>query len=293
MGEFTEEFFLISQFLNYKERKENGTLYNESDITPQRLILYYYLNSLDVDFNHIVSNFKEKYVFNENELENVANKQERVGLGVVYDYIRDKQYESLPSIYVILKLHQLLYSKVPYPEFGGKFRKTEACISDSDVKTTPPNEIPIEINNLTAQYQSLLEQGEKIKDEKRPDLLIEYINNCLDLKCRLIEIHPFPDGNGRTSRALVNLLFRRAGLPIVYIQTREKEEYIKAMDAAIRLGDKTAIRKFYYYKICDSIIELDMDEKVEEFKNEMALSKKENNGPIKAKTFNSRKNVIA
>lgn len=195
-----------------------------------------------------------------------------MGLGEVYDYIRDKKYESDPSIYVILKLHQLLYSKVPFPEFGGKFRKSEACIAGSDVRTTPPGEIFAEVSKLIPQYTALLEQGERIREEKRPDLLIEYINNCLDLKCRIIEIHPFCDGNGRTSRALVNLLFRSVGLPIVYIQAEEREEYIKAMDSAIRLEDKSAIRKFYYYKICDAIIELDMDEKVEEFKSEMGLN---------------------
>lgn len=267
-------YFIINEFLKYKERKENGVLYNETDKTPESLIQYYYLINLesgqDVDFNHITYYFKKKYLFNENEIEDVKNKLEREGLGEVYNYIRDKKYESLPNIYVILKLHQLLYSKVPYPEVGGKFRTSEACISNSDVRTSLPGNISKEISNLSTLYEALLEQGNLIKE--RPDLLIDYINNCIDLKCKLIEIHPFFDGNGRTSRALVNLLFRRVGLPIVYIKISEKGEYIKAMDSAIRLKDKNAIHKFYYYKICDSIFELDMNRKIADFQQEITES---------------------
>lgn len=262
------EKYIIESFLDYKERREDGTLYNEFDNTPQRLILFYYLNNDEVDFGHIVSNFKEKFVFNENELESVKTAEERDGVGVVYDYIRDKGYENFPSIYIILKLHSLLYSKCPYPEFGGKFRSADACISNSDVKTTAPGEISKEIAALNTEYLDLLKFGDMIKEEKRPDQLIEYINRCLDLKCRLVEIHPFPDGNGRTTRALVNMLFRKVDLPIVYVQKKEKDEYIKAMDRAIRLKDKSSIRKFYYYKICDSIIELDMDERVKQLAEE-------------------------
>lgn len=60
---------------------------------------------------------------------------------------------------------------------------------------------------------------------------------------------------------MVNLLFRKVNLPPVYVRNKEKAEYIEAMDRAIRLKDTKTIRKFYYYKICDSIIELDINER--------------------------------
>ena len=71
--------------------------------------------------------------------------------------------------------------------------------------------------------------------------LIEYINDCLKLKCRLIEIHPFTDGNGRTMRALVNLLFKIAGLPPVYVKRMERGKYLAAMGKAITDNDFSAI----------------------------------------------------
>lgn len=42
---------------------------------------------------------------------------------------------------------------------------------------------------------------------------------------RLTVIHPFADGNGRCSRAILNWIFRLKGLPPIYIKFPEKEEY--------------------------------------------------------------------
>lgn len=251
-------------FLDYERRKKAHKLYSKDDYIPQNLIKVYFKSPDHLDFSKIVSNFKRKYINNENELENVHNKEEREGLSAVYDYLRDNANKNCPNIYIILILHTLLYSKVPCPEFGGKFRQSSAFISNSDVKTAEPDKIPLEVSNLFTTYQNILNLAEEIVKTNAMDRLIEYIDHCVELKCKLIEIHPFVDGNGRTCRALVNLLFGKVNLPPIYVKMAEKEEYIEAMDRAIRLKDSTSIKKFYYYKICDSIVELDIKERVKQ-----------------------------
>lgn len=253
--------FIYELFLKYKERRSHNLLDNENENLPKNLMEAYFSDPNHAPFDRIVDKFKKKYVYNENEVENVHNLLERQGLDVIYDYIERKGYLTCPNIYIILQLHILLYSKVPYPEFGGKFRDVSACISGSDVKTVEPEEISLEISKLYTVYNDLLLLGDEIVSNERVDLLVKYINMCIDLKCRIVEIHPFVDGNGRTSRALLNLLFRRVNLPPVYINLAEKNQYIKAMDDAIRLKDKSHIRTLYYYKICDSIVELDLNER--------------------------------
>ena len=62
-------------------------------------------------------------------------------------------------------------------------------------------------------------------------------------------------------------MFKQVNLPPVYVQHKEKEEYIKAMDSAVRLGDYSSIQGFYYYKICDSIVELDFNKQIDELIN--------------------------
>lgn len=260
MGNLNVEL-IQALFEAYELRKKNKTLYSSNDSLPQSLITLYYDSEDRMDFNNIVSNFKKKYIYNENEMENIHTPSERDGLSVVYDYVKDGNNDYCPNVYVIMVLHSLLYSKVPYPEFGGKLRNATAFISNSDIQSTEPSKIPQEIAALYNEYDNLLKTSEIIKETNNSSLLMQYIDRCIELKCRLIEIHPFPDGNGRTMRGMLNLLFRKVNLPPVYIKNKEKAEYIEGMDRAIRQKDTTTIKKFYYYKICDSIIDLDIKER--------------------------------
>lgn len=48
----------------------------------------------------------------------------------------------------------------------------------------------------------------------------------------LVEIHPFNDGNGRTARLLMNLIFIRAGYPPVAVRPEDRPAYIRALQQA-------------------------------------------------------------
>ena len=52
------------------------------------------------------------------------------------------------------------------------------------------------------------------------------------------------------------------GLPPIYIREKERSEYHKAMNLVNNEGDFTDIKNFYRYKVCDSIVELDINERV-------------------------------
>lgn len=253
---------LISMlFKDYQNRKKENNLYSKDDFIPQNLIQIYFQTADHLPFDEIVDNFKKKYIYNENKIENVHEKEEQEGLGEVYDFIQSGKYNNCSNPFVILLIHKLLYSKCPYPEFGGAFRTAEAMIEGSDVKTSSPAFISNDIGTLFPQYNEILAMAKQINDEKKQDLVIPYIDKVLELKCRLVEIHPFGDGNGRTMRALVNIMFKMINLPPIYVEATEKKEYIQAMDQAIRTKDLASIKKFYYYKICDSIVELDINKR--------------------------------
>ncbi|MBQ8681986.1 MAG: Fic family protein [Bacilli bacterium] len=253
-------------FAKYKEIKKHSVKYNSYDFVPQNLIkLYYSSDNNRSDFSRIMKNFKKRYIEQESKLEGVHTVEEIDGLGVVYDYIRSDDWKMCPNIYILMMINLKLYSLTPYPEAGGKLRNANCILEGSGINAYPYNQISAAITELYPVFDQLLKRGEALNANASvdtEDMIIDYIDACLRLKCHLIEIHPFPDGNGRTTRALVNLLFKVAGLPPVYVRSTERKKYLKAMNKAIVEKDYSLINKFYYYKICDSILQLDVNERI-------------------------------
>lgn len=63
---------------------------------------------------------------------------------------------------------------------------------------------------------------------------------------RLVDIHPFNDGNGRVARLSMNLILIRAGYPPVAVRPEDRVEYIRALQVAqAGKGDETFNQLLY------------------------------------------------
>jgi Fic family protein len=118
----------------------------------------------------------------------------------------------------ILKLHELVLTNI-MDDFAGRLRSGMVRITGANF--TPPNAriVPELMDDLitytNAQYD-----------------LINIIHLATIFHHRLVWIHPFVDGNGRTARLAMNLLLMRAGYPPVFILTKDRQKYYTALNAA-------------------------------------------------------------
>lgn len=74
----------------------------------------------------------------------------------------------------------------------------------------------------------------------------------------LTHVHPFIDGNGRTSRAIGNLELIRAGYPPIIIKKKERDRYIEALAESDEGGDIRSFMELMFDRIEGSLIGLEL-----------------------------------
>lgn len=257
------EFIIRETFLGYKWRKERGKLYGADRDLPTKLIkMYYELNPDEITFDRLRKAFVRKYIRNESRLECVHSEFELKGLERMYEYIHSSEIDDRFDVYTLLDLHRALFSYSPYPEYAGNIRNDNVYLPGTGIDICDWRYIRRNLNDVDEDVQYLRSIASEIRNSDDSDQLLAYLDCCVEVNCRLIKIHPFMDGNGRTIRGFTNKLFEDVGLPPIYILERERGEYHRAMNKAINDFDYTDIKDFYRYKICDSIIELDINNRV-------------------------------
>lgn len=110
---------------------------------------------------------------------------------------------------VILKLHSIILKGIN-DEYGGRYRNVRVRIAGSDVIL--PN--PLKVPELMKSFATMLDQ--------KPDSVLK----AIEAHYKLVEIHPFIDGNGRTARLLMNLILLRSQVFPILISPTERKRYL-------------------------------------------------------------------
>ena len=129
------------------------------------------------------------------------------------------------------KLNKKFVCKVQYEITKNTSCRIQGDYRDSEVRIGGSEHIPPKPSEVPTLMQKLFEECNREKRELHPIELATLIHN------KLVKIHPFTDGNGRTSRLLMNWILQRNRFPAVIIEVTNKERYYTCIEYADK-GDQ-------------------------------------------------------
>lgn len=138
-----------------------------------------------------------------------------------------KAHEEI-SIEDILEMHRRVLGNAD-PVEAGRVRTTQVYVG----RFTP----------VAPEYvmEQLTDMVDWLNDENT--LAMDPIERAAIAHYKLVLVHPFTDGNGRTARLLLNLIMMRSGFPPVILPVETRAEYYASLHTA-NLGD---LRPFVRY----------------------------------------------
>ncbi len=108
------------------------------------------------------------------------------------------------------------------------------------------------VENLVSRLCSTINL--KLSEKKT---VTEQLDLAFDAHFDLVSIHPFYDGNGRTSRLLMNYIQQLFNLPMAIVFKEDKADYFEALQAA-RKEENISIFRNFMYKQYATLLQLEM-----------------------------------
>ena len=139
-----------------------------------------------------------------------------------FRYVKECIGQKMPLNEKIVKdIHALLMENI---QVGGVYRNVDVYISGAQHTPPSPNEMYRQIKDF---YADLSWKGQQL--------------NLIELAAwthgEFVKIHPFPDGNGRTSRLIMNYQLMANGFAPISIAKENRLDYFNALEAYAVEGD--------------------------------------------------------
>jgi Fic family protein len=151
-------------------------------------------------------------------------KNHKEALVYLYDLVEKGKRHSISEV-LIRSIHQLIVQETD-KEWAGRYRNSNVYIAGA--VHTPPDAMAV-VNEM----QKLINW---VKGNRNRLYVIEL---ATQFHHKLVQIHPFFDGNGRTARLMMNILLMQEGYPLVIILKNDRKKYYRALEAA----DKGSYKK--------------------------------------------------
>lgn len=157
----------------------------------------------------------------------ITEHNEILGVDAALSFINSTLINRIGKITLgdILDIHRRVLGFVD-PVEAGKLRETQVYVGGF----APPS--PVKLITLMEEFIDWLNSVDALS--------LHPIEFAALAHYKLVYIHPFVDGNGRTSRLLMNLILMQAGYPPVIIKVEDRLEYYECLE----LSNEGDVRPF-------------------------------------------------
>lgn len=143
-------------------------------------------------------------------------KNHQEALEYLYGLIEKDKHNTF-SENLIRSINQIVQQNID-KEWAGKYRNSGVIIGGATHRPPDALKVPGLMKNLIKWYS--------LNKKQHPIELASIIHH------RLVNIHPFFDGNGRTSRLVMNIILTEAGFPLVVILKNDRKRYYSTLALA-------------------------------------------------------------
>jgi Fic family protein len=207
-----------SALLKIKERFDIEMTYNSNAIEG---------NSLTLKETYLVIN--EGITIKGKPLkDHLEAKSHKEALDYLYELVQ-KEKRATISERLIRLFHQIVTQDIDR-EWAGRYRNSSVVIGGTDYKPPEAIEVPKLVEDLVNWIR-------KNRNKFHPVELAALIHY------KLVAIHPFFDGNGRTARLLMNVILMQAGYPLAIILKNDRKKYYQVLSKADK-GDLLPFVRF-------------------------------------------------
>lgn len=263
----------IKNFRPDKRKTDRGIDIEDLNLLAQLIDSYTFFYNVDETLFWLV--FKNDFIFSENRMEGIELDRETVseiitdirlhgtdsefcgvenaeiiqimGHASMYDYVSSTSEK--PSVEGLMKLNRMLFQYAPYPEYAGKMRDTNTLVIGAKFETIDYRGILPALDRLSEDFDETMRTADNMS-------ITEYIGFAARIHHSVTQIHPFRDGNGRTSRALLNWMFKMKSIPPIYIRLEDKEYYYDALRIADEENDFKELIRVLIHELIKTCIRI-------------------------------------
>ena len=212
LEEISRELALFKKLRKGKEQRYKQII--------EELEVYFIHHSLSLEGNTITLPqirriLKDKIIpsnLRTSDVDEIKNYQK-----ALFQMIQDSQSKRPITIPTILNYHELAMTHIP--EIAGKIRKKEVYIrGNPQFKITKAEKLEEELNKLLKEYNDFINKKSSLKETLT---FAVYFHNEFQ------HIHPFVDGNSRTTRLITFPLLQSLDIPILDIPFGLLDEYLR------------------------------------------------------------------